>query len=347
MNRLELGRTGIEVSDWCLGTMTFGTQTPEADAFAQMDMALEAGIDFFDTAEMYPVNPVRPETVGTCEELIGRWFAAGGKRDRVVLATKAGGDSQMIRDGEGYGPDNIETLIDASLRRLGTDYIDLYQLHWPMRGSYMFRQNWTYDPSGQDRQRTVDHMAGVLEALGRAQKAGKIRAFGMSNESAWGCTRWIDVAEQVGGPRLASVQNEYSLLCRLYDTDMAEMAVNEDVTLLSFSPLAAGLLTGKYQGDVVPVGSRREAGSRDLGGRMTDRVLPAVQAYLDVAAKYGLDPVHVAMAWQRTRPFPISAIFGATTKAQLSHLLAGDTVKLSDEVLTDIDAAHRSHPMPY
>jgi aryl-alcohol dehydrogenase-like predicted oxidoreductase len=347
MNRLELGRTGIEVSDWCLGTMTFGAQTPQDDAFAQMDMALEAGIDFFDTAEMYPVNPVRPETVGTGEEMIGRWFADSGKRDRVVLATKAGGDSRMIRDGEGYGPGNIEALIDASLRRLGTDWIDLYQLHWPMRGSYMFRQNWTYDPSGQVRQQTMDHMAGVLEGLERARQAGKIRAFGMSNESAWGCTRWIDMAALVGAPRLASVQNEYSLLCRLYDTDMAEMAVNEDVTLLSYSPLAAGLLTGKYQGDVTPPGSRRDGANTSLGGRMTPRVLPAVQAYLDIAAKHGLDPAHMALAWQRRRPFPVSVILGATTRAQLVHLLAGDAVALSDAVLEDINAAHRAHPMPY
>ena len=347
MNRLELGRTGIAVSDWCLGTMTFGSQTPQHDAFAQMDMALEAGIDFFDTAEMYPVNPVRPETVGTCEEMIGRWFAASGKRDRVVLATKAGGDSRMIRDGEGYGPDNIEMLIDDSLRRLGTDWIDLYQLHWPMRGSYMFRQNWTFDPSGQDRERTMDHMAGVLEGLERARKAGKIRAFGMSNESAWGCTRWIDLAEQLGAPRMASVQNEYSLLCRLYDTDMAEMAVNEDVTLLSFSPLGAGLLTGKYQGDVTPAGSRRDGGNASLGGRMTPRVLPAVQAYLDVAAKHGLDPVHMAMAWQRTRPFAVSAIFGATDAGQLAHILAGRDLVLTADVIAAIDAAHKANPMPY
>lgn len=346
MNRIPLGQTGISVPDWCLGTMTFGNQTDEADAFAQMDMAIEAGLDFFDTAEMYPVNPVRKETVGECERLIGRWLAQSGKRDKVILATKAGGDSAMIRGGEGYGPGNIERLIDANLERLGTDYIDLYQLHWPMRGSYMFRQNWAYDPSAQDKAATLDHMAGVLEGLGRAQKAGKIRAFGMSNESAWGCARWIDVAEQVGGPRMASVQNEYSLLCRLYDTDMAEMAVNEDVVLLSFSPLAAGLLTGKYQNGAVPEGSRM-ALNVNLGGRKTARVFDAVAAYLEVAQKHGLDPVHMAMAWQRSRPFPVSAIFGATTLAQLEHILAGDDLVLSDEVLKDIDTAHRAHPMPY
>ena len=351
MNRMQLGRSGIEISDWCLGTMTYGHQTGEVDAFAQMDLALEAGIDFFDTAEMYPVNPVLAENVGMTEEIIGRWFKASGKRDRVILATKAGGDSPLVRDGEGYSGANIEALIDASLCRLGTEYIDLYQLHWPMRGSYMFRQNWTFDPSGQDRDATLEHMAGVLEGLKRAQDAGKIRAFGLSNESCWGTTRWIDVAEKVGGPRVASVQNEYSLLCRLYDTDMAEMAVNEDVVLMSFSPLAAGLLTGKYQDGGAPEGSRRgvsieKTGNGNMGGRWTPRVLSAVQAYLDVAEKHGLDPVHMAMAWQRTRPFPISAIFGATSLDQLKHILAGDDVTLTEEVLKDIDTAHRAHPMP-
>jgi aryl-alcohol dehydrogenase-like predicted oxidoreductase len=210
----------------------------------------------------------------------------------------------------------------------------------------MFRQNWAFDPSGQNRQQTLDHMMDVLGALDTAVKAGKIRAIGMSNESAWGMTKWIDCADAAGLPRMASVQNEYSLMCRLYDTDMAEMAVNEDVTLVSFSPLATGLLTGKYQNGAVPTGSRMSISS-GLGGRMTARTLPAVQAYIDVAAKHSLNPAHMAMAWQRSRPFAISAIFGTTTSAQLAHLLEGRDLELSAEVLADIDQAHRAHPMPY
>ncbi len=348
MKMIPLGRTDIMVSDWCLGTMTFGNQTPQADAHTQIDMALEAGINFLDTAEMYPVNPVSAETAGNSERVIGEWLAKTGRRDEVVIATKVSGDNPgWVRDGKGYDSKVIPEAIDFSLKKLKTDYIDLYQMHWPMRGSYMFRQNWTYDPSGQNRQQTMDHMADVLGALGDAVKAGKIRAIGMSNESAWGMTQWCRIAEEMGLPRMASVQNEYSLLCRLYDTDMAEMAVNEDITLLSFSPLAAGILTGKYQGDVTPPASRRDVGDGRLGGRMTPRTLPTTQVYLDVAAKHGLDPVHMAMAWQRTRPFPISAIFGATTTAQLQHLLAGDAVALSDDVLAEIDLAHRASPMPY
>lgn len=347
MNKLPLGRTGIMVSDWCLGTMTFGNQTPQADAHTQIDMAVDAGINFLDSAEMYPVNPIRAETVGLSEQVIGNWIAKTGRRDDVIIATKVSGNNPgWVRDGRGYDGAVIREAVDSSLKRLQTDVIDLYQMHWPIRGSYMFRQNWTYDPSGQNRQQTMDHMVDVLEALGEAVKAGKIRAIGMSNESAWGMTKWIDQAEAAGLPRMASVQNEYSLLCRLYDTDMAEMAVNEDVTLLSFSPLACGLLTGKYQGDTVPDGSRLSINA-DLGGRMNDRVLPITQRYLDLAARHGLDPVHMALAWQRTRPFPVSAIFGATSSDQLTRILKGKDVVLSDDVAAEIDALHKAHPMPY
>ncbi|SFS02290.1 aldo/keto reductase [Yoonia litorea] len=347
MQKLPLGRSDIMVSEWCLGTMTFGNQTPEDDAHRQIDMALDAGINFLDSAEMYPVNPVRTETVGGSEEIIGNWIAKSGRRDEIVVATKVSGDNPgWVRDGRGYDGDVIREAVDGSLKRLQTDVIDLYQMHWPMRGSYMFRQNWTYDPSGQNRAETMDHMMDVLEALGEAVKAGKIRAIGMSNESAWGMTKWIDQAEKAGLPRMASVQNEYSLLCRLYDTDMAEMAVNEDVTLLSFSPLACGVLTGKYQNGQVPDGSRM-AINGNLGGRVTDRLWPAAQAYLDLAKKRGIDPVAMAMAWQRTRPFPVSAIFGATTAAQLEHILAGKDVVLNDEVISEIDEVHKAHPMPY
>ncbi len=347
MKMIPLGRTDIVVSDWCLGTMTYGNQTPQDDAHRQIDMALDAGINFVDTAEMYPVNPISAETVGNSERVIGEWIKATGRRDDVVVATKVSGDNPgWVRGGAGYSGAMMADAIDASLARLQMDVIDLYQMHWPLRGSYMFRQNWTYDPSGQDRAETLDHMADVLRALGDAVKAGKIRAIGMSNESAWGMTKWMDVAAAEGLPRMASVQNEYSLLCRLYDTDMAEVAVNEDVTLLSFSPLATGLLTGKYQNGAVPAGSRLSIND-DLGGRITPRTLPAVQAYMDVAARHGLDPAHLAMAWQGTRPFPVSAIFGATTTEQLAHLLKGRDVALPDDVLAEIDTAHRAHPMPY
>ena len=347
MKMIPLGRTDIQVSDWCLGTMTYSTHTPQADAHKQIDMALDAGLNFLDTAEMYPVGPISADTVGGSEEVIGNWVAKTGRRDDIVIATKVSGDNPgWVRGGAGYDGKVIGEAIDASLKRLQTDVIDLYQMHWPMRGSYMFRQNWNYDPSHQSRQETLDHMADVLGALDAAQKAGKIRAIGMSNESAWGMTKWIDVAEAAGLPRMASVQNEYSLLCRLYDLDSAEMAVNEDVTLLSFSPLAAGILTGKYRNGVVPEGSRK-AGNPDMSGRVTPRSDAAVETYAAIAQKHGLDLMHMALAWQRSRPFPISAIFGATTSDQLEHLLKGRDLVLGDEVLADILDAHQAHPMPF
>ena len=347
MKQIPLGSSDIMVSDWCLGTMTFGTHTSVADSGRQIDMCLDAGINFLDTAEMYPVNPVAAETVGQSEEAIGAWVAASGRRDAVVIATKvSGANGGFVRGGAGFNGGNIAQAVDDSLRRLNTDVIDLYQLHWPDRGSYMFRQNWTYDPSGQDRTATLDHMDSVLGAMQAQIDAGKVRAFGLSNESAWGTTRWIDRAAAVGGPRVVSVQNEYSLLCRLFDTDMAEMAVNEDVTLLSFSPLAAGLLTGKYQGGQVPTNSRMQF-SPEMGGRKSVRVFDAVDAYLQVAHGHGLDPVHMTLAWQRSRPFPVGAIFGATTVAQLEHLLARRDLELDDAVLKALDAVHYAHPMPY
>ena len=347
MKTLPLGRTDMQVTEWCLGTMTYGNQTPQDDAHRQIDMALDAGINFLDTAEAYPVNPIKAETIGLSEEIVGNWIAKSGRRDDVIVATKVSGNNPgWVRDGKGFDGNNIRETVEASLKRLQTDVIDLYQLHWPDRGSYMFRQNWTFDPSSQSRQRTLDHMMGVLTTLGALVNEGKLRAVGTSNESAWGMTKWVDLAEEAGLPRMASVQNEYSLLCRLYDTDMAEMSVNEDVTLLSFSPLACGLLTGKYQNGALPEASRM-AINGDLGGRKSERVFTVTQAYMDLAAKHGLNPIHMSMAWQRTRPFPVSAIFGATTADQLTEILAGKDLVLSDDVIKAIDAVHKQHPMPY
>ncbi|MFG6079675.1 aldo/keto reductase [Paracoccus litorisediminis] len=350
MQRVTLGNSDVSVSAVSLGTMTFGNQTGMADAHGQMDMALEAGITFLDTAEMYPVNPVERETVGRTEEIIGAWLSDRGGRDKVEIATKVAGPSDKVRL-HGYDGKTIHQTIDASLKRLRTDYIDVYQLHWPVRGSYAFRQNWRYDPRKQDRQKTLDHMADVLEAVSDAVREGKIRAFGLSNESAWGTSRWIDTAERIGAPRVVTVQNEYSLMCRLYDTDMAEVAVNEDVTLLAYSPLAAGLLTGKYHlGE--PEGSRAfvdkaHGGPGDLGGRRTKRAPDVVAAYHALAHELGLDPIHMAVAFTRQRPFACIPIIGATNRDQLEHLLKGIDLVLSDEALRRIDRLHRDMPMPY
>ena len=348
MRRVALGSTNETVSELCLGTMTWGTQTPAEDAFRQIDRCLEAGITIIDSAEMYPVNPVRPETCGRSEEIIGQWNAANpSRRGAYQLATKISGyNERFMRPGEPIGARTFRAAFEGSLKRCQTDHIDIYQLHWPNRGSYHFRQNWSYDPSTQDKAQTLDHMAEVLEEAGKLVREGKLRHFALSNESTWGTAQWLRLSEDRNLPRVQTVQNEYSLLCRAYDTDMAEMTVNERVTLLAFSPLACGMLTGKYQGGEVPEGSRRSL-VPELGGRWSDRVGPAIDAYLGIAETHGLDPVAMSLAWIQTRPFPVSTIFGATTEAQLDRILPSVELSLSQEVLDDIAAAHRAHPMPY
>lgn len=347
MKMNTLGHSDIQVSELCLGSMTWSTQTPVADAHAQIECALAAGINFVDTAEMYPVNPVSAETTGDVEVVIGDWFEATGRRADVVLATKHSGEGMNhVRGGAAISSATIPQTVEGSLKRLKTDYIDLYQFHWPNRGSYMFRKNWTYDPSGQNRADTIAHMEDTLGALQREVERGTIRSFGLSNESAWGLTQWRAVADRIGGPRPVSVQNEYSLMCRMADTDVAETCINEEIDMLSFSPLATGLLTGKYQGGAMPGGSRLTLND-DLGGRKTARAFEAVDAYLNVARGHGLDPTHMALAWCCTRPFMGSVIFGATTMAQLEHIIAMGDLKLSDEVMVALDDVNRAHPLPY
>ncbi|MEM6305253.1 MAG: aldo/keto reductase [Pseudomonadota bacterium] len=347
MKMNDLGQSGLMVSELCLGTMTYGTQTRTEYAHNQIDAALAAGINFIDTAEMYPVNPVSAETIGRTERIIGLWFERDSRRDEVVLATKHSGEGlSQVREGAPISSATIAETVEGSLRRLKTDYIDLYQFHWPNRGSYMFRQNWSYDPSGQDRAAVIANMEDCIGALQREVERGTIRYFGLSNESAWGMTQWAEAAARLGGPRPISIQNEYSLLCRMADTDVAEACLNERIDMFAFSPLATGLLTGKYQGGAIPDNSRASIGPA-LGGRMTDRALLAVDAYLEVARKFGLDPVHMALAWACQRPFMGSVIFGATTQAQLEHVIAGQDVTLTPEVLHALDEVHRAHPMPY
>jgi len=346
MKQLSLGSTGLKVSEFCLGTMTWGSQNSESDGHAQMDMALERGVNFWDTAEMYPVNPVSATTVGRSEAIIGTWFAKG-RRDRLVLATKVTGAGRAeVRDGAALSPAVMRQAVEGSLKRLRTDYIDLYQIHWPNRDTYHFRDIWRFDPRGSNRANIETHMVEILEEAARLIAAGKIRHLALSNETVWGAAKWLSLAERHGLPRVVSVQNEYSLLCRQFDSDWAELSHLENLPLLAFSPLATGLLTGKYAGDVTPEGSRRSLNPL-LGGRITPQVFPAVAAYLGIAAEHGLHPVQMALAFCRARPFACIPIFGATSLAQLDIALGAADIRLLDEVLAAIDAAHRAHPMPY
>ena len=348
MKMNPLGRTDIMVSALCLGSMTWGTQNTEAEGHAQIDLALDHGINFIDTAEMYPVNPLSKETQGDTERVIGSWIKSSGRREDIVLATKVSGEGlKYVRDGAPISPATIKQALDQSLTSLQTDYVDLYQLHWPNRGSYMFRQNWRYDPTSQNTTETEDHMLETLTYLNDMIREGKIRSIGLSNESCWGTMRWLQMAEKHHLPRMASIQNEYSLLCRLYDLDMAEMTHHEQVGLLSFSPLATGLLTGKYSENSQPPAGSRASITSDLGGRTTQRVWPAVAAYQDIADRFGLDLTAMSLAWCMQRSFMTSTIFGATSLDQMKQSLKAADLILDQQVLTAIDSAHKAHPMPY
>ncbi|MEM8555317.1 MAG: aldo/keto reductase [Pseudomonadota bacterium] len=347
METKQLGATELHVTELCLGSMTWGSQNTEDEGHAQIDRALDRGLNFMDTAEMYPVHPVLAETVGRTEEIIGNWFAKTGKRNDWILATKiAGPNGGFTRSGAPISSSEVVSAVNASLKRLQTDHIDLYQLHWPNRGSFAFRQNWDYDPTHQNRAETIAHMQDTLGELKRQVDAGKIRYIGLSNESAWGMATWVRVADEMGLPRMATIQNEYSLLYRFFDTDAAEASHNEQIPLLAWSPLATGMLTGKYRGGAIPDGSRATL-AEGLGGRMSSRAHEAVEAYAAVADKHGLNLTQMAIAWCMTRPFMGSTIIGASSVGQLDVCIDAGDVTLSDEVMADIAQAHMAHPMPY
>lgn len=345
MRYKKLGRTDIDVSLICLGTMTWGEQNTEAEGHEQMDYALDQGVNFFDTAELYAIPP-RAETYGRTEEIIGTWFAKTGNRDKVILASKVAGlGLEWIRDGHIIDRNDILAALEQSLKRLQTDYIDLYQLHWPNRGSYHFAQHWGYGPQFDPKQ-VDDNFLEVLETLDEQIKAGKIRHVGLSNETAWGTMKWLKMAEDNGLPRMASIQNEYSLLCRLFDYDLNEVAMAEDCGLLAWSPLATGMLSGKYRDGARPKGSRWSLDGRFLQ-RDTEQAHAAVQGYMDVASKHGLDVCQMALAFVNDRPFTTSNIIGATTMEQLKTNIASVDLTLSDECLADIETVYRQCPIPF
>lgn len=344
MQLKTLGRTDLKVTDICLGTMTWGSQNTEAEGHAQIALAREAGITFMDTAEMYAV-PGSPETSGRTEEIIGSWFATHKDRDRWVLASKiVGGGAPHIRKGHRADGATIREAVEGSLRRLRTDYLDLYQIHWASRGHYHFEGYWSYAPERQDTADVLANLTDMLETLGDLVKAGKIRHVGVSNETTWGIAQWLRIAEQQGLPRLVSVQNEYNLLRRMFDHDLAELSHHEQVGLLAYSPLAGGLLTGKYQGGAIPAGSRKHF--QKGFWRYNEWSDAATRDYHALAQAHGLDPVQMAIAFVRSRPFVTSTIVGATSTAQLTHDLGALEVKLSPEVLAGIDAIHRRNPRP-
>ena len=346
MRTKKLGSSDLDVSILCLGSMTWGSQNSESEAHAQIDLAREAGVNFIDTAEMYPTTPGTPENVGKTESYIGTWLEKSGQRDDVIIATKATGPgAARVRDGEPLSGKAIRRAIEGSLKRLQTDYIDLYQLHWANRGSYHMRQNWGYDPTKQSKGEMDAHVEDILRTVQALKDEGKIREFGLSNETVWGTAKFISMAETEGLPRPITVQNEYSLLCRHFDLDFAELCHHEDVDLLAWSPLAAGLLSGKFINGDVPEGSRRSM-QETLNNRITPQSEAATKAYVEIAKKHGMDPSQMALAFCAERPFCGSVIIGATNLNQLKVNLGAADLKLSEEIMSDIQEVRRLYPTP-
>jgi aryl-alcohol dehydrogenase-like predicted oxidoreductase len=343
MRYTKLPHTDIEVSKICLGTMTWGEQNTEAEGHEQMSYALEQGVNFFDTAELYSV-PAKKETQGSTETIIGTWFKKTGNRDKIVLATKIAGPAeftQHIRTG-GFKKEELQDAVNKSLKRLQTDYIDLYQLHWPERNTNFFGQRGYVH---QSEEQWEDNIGQVLRSLEELIKAGKIRQIGLSNEVPWGTMRFLEESKYNKLPRMITIQNPYSLLNRLFETGTAEIAIREDIGLLPYSPLAFGVLSGKYLGGKKPKNARVTLFPK-FSRYMGDNATRATEKYLEIAQKHGLSLAQMALAFVNDRPFVTSNIIGATTMEQLKENIDSINITLNDAVLEEITAVHDEIPNP-
>lgn len=343
MHYRPLGQTDLSVSAICLGTMTFGEQNTEAQAHEQLDRALAAGINFIDTAEMYPVPP-RAETQGRTESYIGSWLKKTGRRDDIVLASKVAGPGNglnYLRGGPRLTAAHITKALEDSLRRLNTETLDLYQVHWPDRNTNFFgRLGYTHDP---DEQATP--IEETLVALARLVEAGKVRHIGLSNETPWGAMRYLHLADTLGLPRPVSIQNPYNLLNRSFEVGLAEIAHRENIGLLAYSPLAFGVLSGKYLGGKHPTGARITLFER-FQRYSAPYVDGIVGQYAELAAKQGMSLTQMALAYVNSRSFLISNIIGATTLAQLDEDISSIEIELDEEVIAEIERIHYQHPYP-
>lgn len=346
MNYRKLGRTDLKVSEICLGTMTWGEQNTEADGHAQMDYAISEGVNFFDTSEMYAVPP-KPDTQGATEKIIGTWFKARKNRDKVILATKVAGRSPMnwLRDdkaGTEHSRTQILEAVDKSLKRLQTDYIDLYQLHWPDRPISLFGGHGLTYKHVEAPTHPIDE---ILATLAEVVKSGKVRHVALSNETPWGAMKFVQHSEAKGLPRVQSIQNAYNLVNRVFELGGAEVAHQEQVGLLAYSPLAQGYLTGKYQNGALPQGSRKQLFNR-LQRYESPQGNAAIDDYLEIAKKHGLDASQMANQFVTTRSFVTSNIIGATTMDQLKLAVTSRHVKWTEELEKDVNAVHARQPNP-
>ena len=344
MHYHRIPHSALEISQLGLGTMTFGEQNSEADAHAQLDYAVSQGINLIDVAEMYPVPP-RPETQGLTETYVGNWLAKRGNREKLVIASKVSGPARNndtgIRPNQILDRKNIRAALDASLKRLQTDYLDLYQVHWPQRPTNCYgKLGYSWNESAP----TVTLLE-TLEALTECQRAGKIRYIGVSNETAFGVMRYLHLADKHDLPRIVTIQNPSSLLNRSYEVGLAEVTQYEEVELLAYSCLGFGTLTGKYLNGAKPAGARNTLFSRftRYSGEQTEK---AVAAYVDIAKRHGLDPAQMALAFVRLQPFVASTLLGATTMEQLKTNIESFHLNLSEEVLAEIEAVHQVYTYP-
>ena len=339
----KLGTTDIDVSLICLGTMTWGTQNTEKDAFEQMDYAVSQGINFFDTAEIYSVPPTS-DSYGKTEVMIGNWFEKRKNRDKIILASKvAGPGCDWIRGGgNNFDEKKIGEAIDGSLRRLKTDYIDLYQLHWPERSTNFFgRRDYLFN----NKEGNWNSFESILEALEKFIKSGKIRHIGMSNETPYGLSRYLEISKNKGAPRMMSVQNPYNLVNRTYEIGMSEISIREKCGLLVYYPLAAGGLSGKYRNGKMPKDSRM-ALFKGWERHLNPLAMQAYDKYFELAKDFNLTMVQLAQSFVNSRPFVTSNIIGATTMEQLKENVESINIEFTDEMMDKVNEIHNNNPNP-
>ena len=343
MNYKKLGNTDIEVSTICLGTMTWGEQNTQEEGFEQMNYALDQGVNFWDTAELYAIPP-KKNTYGKTEEIIGNWFKNTKNREKIILATKISGPglSWIRGGGNQYDDKNLNEAVNESLKRLKTDYIDLYQLHWPERNSNFFgKLGYKHEDKNE-----WNKFEEILYSLDKIIKSGKVRYVGLSNETAWGLLKFLEISQTKSLPRMLSVQNPYSLLNRTYEVGLAEISIREKSGLLAYSPLAFGFLTGKYRNKQLPENSRMKLFGEKFVRYKTENGQLAIEKYYDIANKHGLDFAQMSLKFCEVQPFVTSVIIGATTMDQLKINIESVNVNLEEDVIKDINEVQKIYPNP-